>query len=189
MTEPDPLVEIRDATRADIPALVWCSTTATTPEEDVGFGRPRSERAFCDEGRLAEVWRDPNLVPTGQAFLAQREGEIGEVVVAEREGEVVGFVVIADRGEALELHSIDIPRDWQRRGVGRQIVRLIEARARAAGKRAVTLGTSRNAQGTPWKSLPWWLSLGYRITGEEENDWTRHIAPGVLEIRMRKELG
>jgi ribosomal protein S18 acetylase RimI-like enzyme len=188
MTEPDTLVEIRAATRADIPAVVWCSTTSTTPEEDAGFGRPRSERAFCDEGRLATVWRDPNLVPIGQAFVAQREGEIGEVVVAERKGEVVGCVVIADRGEALELHSIDIPRDRQRRGVGRQIVRLVEARARARGKRAVTLGTSRNAEGIPWKSLPWWLSLGYRITGEEENDWTRRIGSGVREIRMRKEL-
>jgi predicted N-acetyltransferase YhbS len=176
VTEPDTLVEIRAATRADIPALVWCSTTSTTPEEDVGFGRPRSERAFCDEGRLAAVWREPNLVQTGEVF------------VAEREGEVVGFVVVADRGEVLELHSIDVTRDRQRRGIGRQIVRLVEARARAEGKRAVTLGTSRNAEGVPWKSLPWWLSLGYRITGEEVNDWTRSIGPGVREIRMRREL-
>lgn len=176
MTEPDPFVQIRAATRTDIPAVVWCSTTSTTPEEDVGFGRPWSERAFCDEGRLAAVWRDPNLVETGEVF------------VAERKGEAVGVVVVADRGEALELHSIDIPRDRQREGIGRQIVRWVEARARAEGKHAVTLGTSRNAQGVAWKSLPWWLSLGYWITGEEQNVWTRSIGPLVREIRMRKEL-
>jgi ribosomal protein S18 acetylase RimI-like enzyme len=142
----------------------------------VGFGRPRSQRVFCDEGRLSADWRDPNLVHSG------------EVLVAERRGEVVGTVVVADRAEVLELHSIDIPKEWQRRGIGRQVVRLVEARAREAGKRAVTLGTSRNAAGVPWKSLAWWLSLGYRVTEEEENAWTRAIGPGVREIRMRKDL-
>src|SRR2546427_170776 len=32
------------------------------------------------------------------------------------------------------------------------------------------------------------LSRGYRITGEEENDWTRSIGAGVREIRMEKEI-
>jgi GNAT superfamily N-acetyltransferase len=168
--------KIRMANRGDIPALVWCSNTSTTPGEDVGFGRPRSEHPFYDEGRLGAVWRDPNLVPSG------------EVWVAVHQGSVVGYVILADRGGALELHSIDVPRDRQRRGIGHQIVRWVESRARAGGKRAVTLGTSRNAAGIAWKSLPWWLSLGYRITGEEENAWTRSVGPGVREIRMRKEL-
>jgi predicted N-acetyltransferase YhbS len=176
VTAPDVRTTIRAATRADIPALVWCSVTSTSPDEDIGFGRPRSERKFCDEHRLAADWRDPNLVSTGEVF------------VAEREHKVVGLVVIADRGDVLELHSIDIPIPLQRQGIGHQVVRLVEARARAKGMRAVTLGTSRNADGVPWKSYPWWLSLGYRVTGEEQNDWTRSIGPSVREIRMRKEL-
>ena len=68
------------------------------------------------------------------------------------------------------------------------MVRFVEERARREGNRAVTLGTSRNAAGVPWKSLPWWQALGYGVTGEEENDWTRSIGIGVREIRMRKEL-
>jgi len=68
------------------------------------------------------------------------------------------------------------------------MVRLVEERARGEGKRSVTLGTSRNAAGVAWKSLPWWESRGYRITGEEENDWTRSIGAGVREIRMDKEI-
>ncbi len=68
------------------------------------------------------------------------------------------------------------------------MVRLVEDRARRAGKRAVTLGTSRNAAGVAWKSLPWWQSRGYRITGEEENAWTGSIGVGVREIRMEKEI-
>src|SRR2546428_13220959 len=68
------------------------------------------------------------------------------------------------------------------------MVRLVEERARGEGKRSVTLGTSRNAAGVAWKSLPWWESRGYRITGEEENDWTRSIGAGVRGIRMEKKI-
>ena len=48
------------------------------------------------------------------------------------------------------------------------LVQSVEERARAAGKQAVTAGTSRNAEGVAWKSLPWWQPLGYRVTHEEE---------------------
>jgi len=86
------------------------------------------------------------------------------------------------------LINIDVARDRQGRGIGTRMVRVVEERARREGKSAVTLGTSRNAAGVVWKSLPWWLSRGYRITGEEENAWTRSIGAGVREIRMRKEV-
>jgi hypothetical protein len=68
------------------------------------------------------------------------------------------------------------------------LVRSVEERARAEGKEAVTAGTSRNAEGVAWKSLPWWQHLGYQVTHEEENEWTRSIGPEVREIRLRKEL-
>jgi GNAT superfamily N-acetyltransferase len=81
-----------------------------------------------------------------------------------------------------------VPLELQGRGIGTMLVRSVEERARAAGKQAVTAGTSRNAEGVAWKSLPWWQHLGYRVTHEEENPWTRSIGPGVREIRMRKDL-
>ena len=87
-----------------------------------------------------------------------------------------------------ELVNIEVPLELQGRGIGTMLVRSVEQRARAAGKQAVTLGTSRNAAGVAWKSLPWWHHLGYRVTHEEQNPWTRSIGPGVREIRMRKDL-
>ena len=69
--------------------------------------------------------------------------------------------------------------------VGTTLVRSVEERARAAGKQAVTAGTSRNAEGVAWKSLPWWQHLGYGITHEEENAWTRSIGPAVREPAPR----
>jgi ribosomal protein S18 acetylase RimI-like enzyme len=131
---------------------------------------------FRDASVLAAAWRDPNVV----------QGE--EVLVAEMDGRVVGYVTVEDRGGELELVTIHVPLQLQGRGVGTILVRSVEQRARAAGKQAVTLGTSRNAEGVAWKSLPWWQHLGYRVTHEEENPWTRSIGPGVREIRMRKDL-
>src|SRR5881296_292427 len=169
-------VRLRPATRQDIPAIVMISNSSVDEAEDIGFGTPRSELVFSDEDRLSAAWEDPNFV---------REEEVW---VAEFDGRVVGSVTVQDRGEALELINIDVPREFQGRGIGTRMVRLIEERARREGKRSVTLGTSRNAAGVAWKSLPWWLSRGYHITGEEENEWTRLIGPGTREIRMEKRI-
>jgi len=93
-----------------------------------------------------------------------------EVFVGVVDDEIVGLVTTEDRGPELELINIDVARHLQGRGIGTRLVGFVEERARRGGKRAVTLGTSRNAAGTPWKSFPWWQSLGVR------------------EIRMRKDL-
>src|SRR6266704_1249114 len=169
-------VRLRPATRQDIPAIVMISNSSVDEAKDIGFGTPRSELVFSDEDRLSAAWEDPNFV---------REEEVW---VAEFDGRVVGCVTVEDRGEALELVNIDVPRELQGRGIGTRMVRLVEERARREDKRSVTLGTSRNAAGVAWKSLPWWQSRGYRITGEEENDWTRSIGAGVREIRMEKKI-
>src|SRR2546426_1795513 len=169
-------VRLRPATQEDIPAIVMVSNSSIGEGEEIGFGTPGSELVFSDEARLSAAWEDPNFVREEEAWLAELDGRI------------VGCVTVQDRGEALELINIDVPRDLQRRGIGTRMVRLVEDRARREGKRSVTLGTSRNAAGVAWKSLPWWQSRGYRITGEEENDWTRSIGAGVREIRMENKI-
>ena len=169
-------IRLRPATRQDIPAIVMISNSSVDEAKDIGFGTPRSELVFSDEDRLSAAWEDPNFVREEEVWLADIDGR------------VVGYVTVQDRGEALELINIDVPRILQGRGIGTRMVRLVEDRARREGKRSVTLGTSRNAAGVAWKSLPWWQSRGYRITGEEENDWTRSIGAGVREIRMEKKI-
>ena len=168
-------VHVRPATRADAPGIVWVSNSSILPGEDVGFGGGL-DSPFHDASTLAAVWQDPNVV----------QGE--EVLVAEMDGRIVGCVTVEDRGDELELVSIQVPLQLQGRGIGTMLVRSVEERARTEGKQAVTAGTSRNAEGVAWKSLPWWQHLGYRVTHEEENEWTRLIGPGVREIRLRKEL-
>lgn len=131
---------------------------------------------FRDASVLEAIWQDPNLV----------QGE--EVLIAEWGGRVIGCVTVENRGHELELVNIDVALQFQGRGIGTMLVRSVEERARAQGKEAVTAGTSRSAQGVAWKSLPWWQHLGYQITHEEENAWTRSIGPQAREIRLRKEL-
>jgi ribosomal protein S18 acetylase RimI-like enzyme len=111
-----------------------------------------------------------------------------EIFVGVADERVVGYVTVEDRSEVLELNTIEVAGDYQGRGFGKNLVLFVEERARRQGRRAVTLGTSRNANGVPWKSLPWWQARGYCTVSEEENEWTRSIGPGVREIRMRKEL-
>ena len=169
-------IRVRPATREDIPAIVRTSLTSLDGEEVRGFGTPRETQTFTDAARLSAAWTDPNRVGAEEVF------------VAELDGRVVAYVSVEDRGRVEELVNIDVAGDLQGRGIGTRLVRFVEERAGAGGKEAVTLGTSRNAEGVPWKSLPWWRSLGYRVTGEEENAWTRRVGPGVREIRMRKDL-
>ena len=169
-------LSIRPATRSDIPGIVHASETSVTDEEVAGFGAPSSSNPFADARRLEAAWTDPNRVRSE------------EVIVAELRGRVVGYVTVEDRGEVLEIVNIDVARVHQRQGIGTRLVRFVEGRARQENKAAVTLGTSRNAEGVPWKSLAWWQSLGYRITHEEENAWTQSIGSGAREIRMRKDL-
>jgi len=176
------LLSIRSAKRDDIPGIVECANSSSSEEEEAGFGMPFAQRTFNDVGRLSAAWRDPNAVDSDLAG-----GE--EVIVAEEDGRIVGYVTVEERGEDLELVNIDVRREQQRRGIGSRLVEFVEQRAVHEGKRAVTLGTTRNAQGVPWKSLRWWQKLGYTVTGEEENAYTRSIGEGVREIRMRKSLG
>lgn len=169
-------IRVRVAGREDIPALVVCATSSTLEAEEVGFGKPWSERTFADQQKLSAAWREPNHVGAEEIF------------VAEVEGGVVGYVTVEDRGEVLELNNIDVSREHQHRGIGGRLVQFVAELALQRGKHAVTLGTSRNSEGVPWKALPWWLALGFHITGEEENPWTRSIGAGVREIRMRKDV-
>src|SRR5262245_15510618 len=148
-------VHVRPATRADAPGIVSVSTSSLLPGEDAGFGG-RVDSPFHDTSALLSAWRDPNLV----------QGE--EVLVAEMGGRIVGCVTVEDTGGELELVNIDVPLELQGRGIGTMLVRSVEERARAAGKQAVTLGKSRNAEGVAWKSLTWWQQMEYRVAHDEE---------------------
>lgn len=171
-----PQLHVREAKRDDIPDIVSIHNNSVDEAVDAGFGTPREKQTFADVGRLSAAWEEPDRVGSE------------EVLVGELDGRVVAYTTLEDRGPALELVNIDVDRGHQRQGLGTQLVRAVEDRARKERREAVTLGTSRNAAGVAWASFPWWRKLGYHVTHEEENDWTRAIGPGTKEIRMRKDI-
>ncbi len=176
LRDPDIDILIRRATRNDIPGIVDVWSTSVTDEEVAGFGAPSAESPFGSVVSLSAAWKEPNLIRSE------------EVIVAEIHGRIAGCLTIEERAESLELVNIDVLRELQGKGIGTQMVQYVEDLAKERHKPAVTLGTSRRADGVPWKSLPWWQSHGYTITHEEENAWTKSIGPSVKEIRMRKDL-
>ena len=176
MSEKTIEVKVRPATRDDIPGIVEVWRTSVSEDEVAGFGTPVTESIFRNIGTLSSAWGEANRVDSREVF------------VAEFDGRVVGSVMIEDRKEELEIVDIDVAGELQGRGIGTRIVHFIEQMAKEQGKGAVTLGTSRKADGVPWKSFPWWKARGYHVTHEEENAWTKSIGPGVTEIRMRKDL-
>jgi ribosomal protein S18 acetylase RimI-like enzyme len=167
---------VRAARRDDIPGIVEVWRTSVSDQEVIGFGTPITESIFRDTETLSSAWSEANRVGSREIF------------VSELDGIVVSSVMVEGRKEELEIVDIDVMGGLQGRGIGTQVVQFVEELARARGKRAVTLGTSRSAEGVPWRSYPWWKARGYQVTHEEENDWTRSIGPGVREIRMRKDL-
>ncbi|MGE8355761.1 MAG: ribosomal protein S18-alanine N-acetyltransferase [Microvirgula sp.] len=55
------------------------------------------------------------------------------VLLAQVEADIVGFAVLQTVLDEAELHEIVIARDWQRRGLGRQLLAAVLATARTAG--------------------------------------------------------
>jgi ribosomal protein S18 acetylase RimI-like enzyme len=166
---------IRPATRIDIPSIVWCNLTSKTLEEIAGYGPPLDQRLFANEKKLEQAWRTENEV----------DGEL--VYVYEQNARVVAFVVIRVEPEAIELDNIDVAKDFQGKGIGKALVRFVEALAKDLSKKYVTLDTSRNKRsGRPWRAYWFWLKMGH----SEESEIETHLGQryGVTEIRFRKVI-
>jgi ribosomal protein S18 acetylase RimI-like enzyme len=166
-------VFVRQAEISDLSSLIWCSMSSATEEERRGFSEPVEERIFGSMENLT-------------AAIKLRTFRIADASVAEVNGKVVGYVILESREDSIELVDIAVAGPFQKQGVGKKMVEFVEARTRAQGKSAVTLGSSRSATNIPWKSVGWWKHLGFRETAEERNEWTRSF--GGSEIRMRKDL-
>jgi ribosomal protein S18 acetylase RimI-like enzyme len=144
-------LRIRAATIDDIPGIVEVANTSMRLGEDVGFGGTGVPVNIRD---VESEWKAPNLWKNH------------EIYIAELDDRIVGLVKLEDHVSELELVDIDVPIEFQGKGIGTRIVQFVEDRGRRRGNSAVTCGTSRNAEGVPWKSLPWWKHLVYVVTHE-----------------------
>lgn len=101
-------------------------------------------------GRRAQ-WREVLGVPNTQV-----------VVVASEQAETLACFVTGKIDDALHLHILAVNSHYQRSGVGKQLMALIERTAAAAGCRKVTLCV----QTTNERAMSFYLAQGYGVTGQ-----------------------
>ncbi len=92
-----------------------------------------------------------------------RLGEVWLVFVAGRT-RPVATIRWRPKRDSLHVRRLAVLRAWRNRGVGGRLLRRVEARARRAGRRAVTLYTNSR-----WgRNREFYLKLGYRITRSQD---------------------
>ena len=100
----------------------------------------------------------------------------GLSLVAEAEGRVAGFVIGARYDADVYLHELDVGRDYQRKGIGAELVHAFLALARAHGAPRVYLSTFRDP---PWNA-PFYRGLGFRDVARTD------YLPWMAEIERRQ---
>jgi amino-acid N-acetyltransferase len=127
----DPIFRFRDARPEDVAALI---------------------------ALIAPMEADGTLVRRSRELL---EKEIERFVLVEYDGVVVGSAAIYPFSEenAAELACLAVAPEFRRAGIGEELLRRIEARARAMGLERLYVLTTRTAH--------WFLERGFREVGPE----------------------
>lgn len=99
--------------------------------------------------------RGQSLTSDEEFAEAQRDGLLWCAVAAG--GEVAGYAIAFWVGSDLHLDEIDVDPKHQQRGVGRALIDVVCAHARANGAPRLTLTTFRSV---PW-NMPWYERLGF----------------------------
>ena len=101
----------------------------------------------------------------------------GHVTVALQDNRIVGALIAYPRRDHLHVETVATAEAAQRKGIGSQLMAHAECLARNAGVRAIELYTNDVMR----ENLPFYETLGYRITGQSEED-------GYDRIFFRKDL-
>ena len=140
-------VTLRDAGDADLPAILDIVNDAILNTTAIW-----TNHAFDLENR--------------RAWLHERQGRSFPVIVADLAGEIVGFASFGDfrKGDGYDHtveHSVYVHRHHHGKGVGRQLMPVLFARARALGKHAMIGGVEAGNVA----SLHFHRALGFVETG------------------------
>lgn len=106
----------------------------------------------------------PTALGEDESLLRQRLGLTPpRVVVAQAGDELVGAGRLEGTPPRGELKRIAVHPAWQSRGVGRQVIEALEARARELGFTRVRAGTRRRLPG----NQTFYERLGYQVVAVE----------------------
>jgi predicted N-acetyltransferase YhbS len=130
--------KIRPSRLADIPAMQWVERDAGELFRGLGL-------LDLDASADASVSDHMLSIEEGLSF------------VAEVDGRVSGFVMGEMKEGGAYLHELDVAREAQRRGFGRQLIGRFNQEARYKGAECVFLFTFRDP---PWNA-PFYRKLGF----------------------------
>jgi len=163
---------IRMATINDVPSIVNVSLASTAKEEKQGFATPELG-TYSSSEELRKAWAEENRLKDGS-----------EVIVAEKNSKIVGFIIFKMEYDYCYIDNIAIPRDEQRKGIGRTLVTHVENIAKVNGYSLMKTDTTENAEGIPWKSYGFWTKIGYEDTGERlTTKWDFKTIPFVKNLK------
>lgn len=139
---------------------------------------------------LAEIELDANLslveagvpsntgpVTTERSLLEQCLSDRLLFVAAVSTDRPIGFLAAAEQDGALYIGEIDVARMWQRRGVGRTLIRPAIAQARSRGLWGAMLTTDRYV---PFNA-PFYASCGFREVSPD-------AIPPSLALILKSEI-
>ncbi len=119
----------------------------------------------------ADLFRDFTPV---EAWWSRMEA--GTLWVAEDAGRVTAFLAASAYGTRLHIDEIDVSRDLQGKGIGRQMLSDLIVWARTNGFVCLSLTTFRHI---PWNG-PFYASLGF-------HEWPTDEAPGEIQRALASE--
>ncbi|WP_426414686.1 GNAT family N-acetyltransferase [Aestuariirhabdus sp. LZHN29] len=102
------------------------------------------------------------------------------LLVAYAQHRKVGVAVLTCNGEEYELKNIAVIADQQRKGIARQLIAAIKARAKSLGANSISVGTGNSSLG----QLALYQKTGFRISGVR-TDFFASYSPPIYENGIR----
>lgn len=125
-----------------------------------------TDQQFIDAGH-PELSGNGDYIPLAAANRGIAESRI---LVAERSGELVGWVFLTRSDNELCVGQIAVLPDFQKRGIGSRLMRVVLDEASEAGERSIVLSTQSDLA---WNQ-PWYETFGFRVVPTAE--WTVDMA-------------
>ena len=143
-------------------------TIRPAAEDDVGFLTDVVIEATLDQGRLPEDFDEGDFRAGFGAWTAEQvsgDGMGSSISVVQVDGRDAGRLRVVRRDGLVEIAGLQLMPEHQSHGVGRRVVDLVVAQARADGL-PLELGVEKDNP----RARAFWERCGFAYVGEDETE-------------------